>query len=249
MIYLHKILPLIMSPLFIALIAFVIAVLFRSRRAGMAGLCIILLFSSAFTASFLTRFVEKNDPPIAIETLAEADAIIVLSGMVSHSFIGGKSNYDFGDATDRLFAGIALAKADKAPKLIFTRGQMPWSTGKPEGEILAQKAIEFGIERARIFLSPYAQNTEQEAIGLSDILTASDSRIILVTSAFHMPRARSIFTNYGFEVISFPTDHQTFSKKITFQDFLPQAGALNKSSFAIREMMGRAYYAIKLAVQ
>ena len=248
MIYLHKILPLLISPLSISLLASIIALIFRSRKAGMAGILTLLIFSSPLTASLLTRYIEKDDPPIAIEAMPEADAIIVLSGMLRHSVINGKSNYDFGNATDRLFGGIALANADKAPLLVFTRGLLPWSTGRPEGEILARKATEFGIATERILLSPIAQNTEQEAKGLSDMLGASGERIILVTSAFHMPRARAIFSHYGFEVISFPTDHRTTSQSITFQDFLPEADALTNSSQAIRELMGRLYYAAKLSL-
>ena len=46
---------------------------------------------------------------------------------------------------DRLFAGVQLVKARKSELLIFTRGQMPWSTETPEGEILREKAMELGI--------------------------------------------------------------------------------------------------------
>jgi len=248
MIYLHKLLPLLVSPLFIALIAIGIGMIVRSRHMGMAGIVILLIFSSPFMASQLVKYIEKDNPPISIDSIEKADAIIVLSGMLHHSFINGASNYDFEGATDRLFGGIALAKADKAPKLIFTRGILPWSTGRPEGEILAQKAAEFGIDRGRIFLSPAAQNTEQEAAGLSRQTGSSDRNIILVTSAFHMPRAYDVFTAYGFTVTAFPVDHRTSSKAVTVQDFIPQAKALERSSEVIRELMGRAYYGLKLAM-
>ena len=248
MIYLHKIFPLLISPLAISLMILVVAILLRSRRIGVGGILILVFFSSPFVAAQLTKFIEKDNPPVTIESIADADAIIVLSGMLHHSFINGTSNYDFRNATDRLFAGIKLAEAGKAPELIFTRGKLPWSTGRPEGEILAEKAAEFGIDRARISLSPAAQNTEQEAAGLSRQLDRQKQNIILVTSAFHMPRAYDIFTAYGFAVTAFPVDHRTSSKTITAQDFIPQAGALYSSSKAIRELIGRAYYALKLAM-
>ena len=72
-------------------------------------------------------------------------------------------------------------------------------------------------------------------------------KIILVTSAFHMHRAKNIFEKENFHVIPFPVDFR--SKKNYYAEgiyspfkFLPNAQSLNDSSFAIREIIGRIYY-------
>ena len=98
MIYLHKIFPLLISPLAISLMILAVAILLRSRRIGVGGILILVFFSSPFVAAQLTKFIEKDNPPVAMESIADADAIIVLSGMLHHSFINGTSNYDFRNA-------------------------------------------------------------------------------------------------------------------------------------------------------
>lgn len=70
-------------------------------------------------------------------------------------------------------------------------------------------------------------------------------RIILVTSAFHMPRARMLFERQGFEVEPFPVDFQNSDRpKITILSFVPSAQALTKSEMAMREGVGMLYYSI-----
>jgi len=70
-------------------------------------------------------------------------------------------------------------------------------------------------------------------------------RIILVTSAFHMRRARMLFERQGFEVEPFPVDFQTSDRPTTtVLSFLPSAQALAKSETAMREGVGILYYSI-----
>jgi uncharacterized SAM-binding protein YcdF (DUF218 family) len=66
-----------------------------------------------------------------------------------------------------------------------------------------------------------------------------------VTSAFHMPRAAGLFERQGFDVVRFAVDYRVEERQTTPMTFMPDADALDKSSDAIRELLGRAYYAIK----
>jgi len=70
-------------------------------------------------------------------------------------------------------------------------------------------------------------------------------RIILVTSAFHMRRAKMLFERQGFEVEPFPVDFQNSDRpNITILSFVPSAQALAKSEMAMREGIGMLYYSI-----
>ena len=70
-------------------------------------------------------------------------------------------------------------------------------------------------------------------------------RIILVTSAFHMRRARMLFERQGFEVEPFPVDFQTSDRPtLNILSFIPSAQALAKSETAMREGVGMLYYSI-----
>ena len=73
----------------------------------------------------------------------------------------------------------------------------------------------------------------------------SGPRIILVTSAFHMPRAKMLFERQGFAVEPFPVDFQNSDRpSTTILSFVPSAQALAKSETAMREGMGILYYSV-----
>ena len=74
------------------------------------------------------------------------------------------------------------------------------------------------------------------------IRNLDNPKIILVTSAFHMPRAQLVFEAAGINVIPFPVDFIIGAQKITFMSFIPSAGSFASTSFFVREMIGRTYY-------
>jgi uncharacterized SAM-binding protein YcdF (DUF218 family) len=154
-------------------------------------------------------------------------------------------DYEFSEASDRIFAGINLFKEKKAPKLILTRGKLPWSVGIPEGEYLKEIAINNGISENNILLTENVENTDQEAKAIKKLLSDDKSKVLLVTSAFHMPRARIVFEAAGINVVPFPVDFQKELSKITFMSLVPTAKSLYDTSFFVREMIGRVYYNLK----
>lgn len=179
----------------------------------------------------------------------QAGAIVVLSGILTA--VEGESGLqtEWLDP-DRYFGGLALYKAGKAPKLIFTRGQLPWTDNiEPEGEYLKRKAIEDGIPSSEILLTDIVENTEGEAIATRALLKDNDdAKILLVTSAFHMPRAMDVFLAQGLDVVPYPVDFKVRAEKTTFMAYLPSASALAQTSLYVREMLGRAYYNVKNAL-
>jgi uncharacterized SAM-binding protein YcdF (DUF218 family) len=69
---------------------------------------------------------------------------------------------EWGEAADRIFAGIDLFKLNKAPVLVLTGGKLPWSIGVPEGEYLRDVAIDLGVPKKDILLTENVENTDQE---------------------------------------------------------------------------------------
>jgi uncharacterized SAM-binding protein YcdF (DUF218 family) len=89
------------------------------------------------------------------------------------------------------------------------------------------------------------EDTEDEAVAVKELISPSN-RIILVTSAYHMFRARMLFEKQGFDVIPYKVDYKTVgNKQLTFIDFLPSAVNLESTEIGIREIIGRIYYIIK----
>ena len=245
MIYLHKILPLLASPLFLIIILVLWGSLYRSKRAGLAAISILVVCSLPVLSNKLIFYLEKDYFIGSTTSVKTADAIVVLSGMVRTIEGANGLVYEWGEASDRIFAGIDLVQKNKAPVLILTGGKQPWSVGKPEGEYLRDMAEKLGVPSGIIFLTANVQNTDQEAKAVAKLLNKEVPSIILVTSAFHMPRAQMVFEAAGIAVSPFPVDFLSNADNTKVMDFMPDAEAFRDTSFFIREIIGRLYYKLK----
>lgn len=240
MIYLHKILPFLFSPLVITLLLVVYGVFRNKKRYSVAGLILLYASSTFVVADFLFEKLEGQGLKTEAKDAPRVDAIVVLSGMMMYVQGANGSVAEWDDA-DRFFAGIDLYQAGKAPRLIFTGGVLPWEqTSQSEGAVLKAVAQQIGIPEASISVSGDAQNTEQEAVAVRTML--SSSKILLVTSAYHMPRAKHEFERQGFEVNAFPVDFKVRAKAFTPMDILPDPRALRLVDIVVRERIGRVYY-------
>jgi uncharacterized SAM-binding protein YcdF (DUF218 family) len=159
--------------------------------------------------------------------------------------VGDSTYVEWGDP-DRFFEGIALFKAGKAKNLVFTGGKMPWDKAKKtEGDILKEYAISNGIPSEKILVTKDVENTADEALAAKELIGPS-KRIILVTSAYHMYRAKRLFEKQGFIVIPYEMNYKASSHiKITFMDFLPNATNLELTETGISEVIWRVFYFFK----
>jgi len=247
MIYLHKLLPLIVSPLGLLISLMLLALLLRRQWPVYWALLFVLVCSFPLTARSIWVGLESEYPYQPMSALPKADAVLVLSGM-----LGGFETQDgyvteWGDP-DRFFVGVQLVKLGKADRLIFTRGQMPWSESPPEGEMLKQKALEMGVSPDQILLTSIVSNTAEESLAVKDLMAKYGlTKIILVTSSFHLPRAKLLFDKAGVDTYPYPTDFKAASRDVTWLHFIPSADAFKATSNGIREYIGRFYYWLKYA--
>tara|TARA_Y100001968_G_scaffold329853_1_gene380188 strand:+ start:307 stop:951 length:645 start_codon:yes stop_codon:yes gene_type:complete len=203
-------------------------------------------FSIGLIADLLWKFVEYPWQRIDENNAPSADAIIVLSSGGRPQAPGKANIFEWGDP-DRYFAGIRLFQNGKAPRLFFTGGATPYDEeSKDEGTLYKEHAISLGIPSDAVLTTNKIFNTAQEALAIRRNLNQinSSSEILLVTSAFHMKRAKKLFERQGFIVHPFPVDFKT-SKISRWQSpyqWIPNAGSLNRSSRALRELVGRTIY-------
>lgn len=231
MYYLHKVLPVFLSPIFVVFLLVIVGALTSNKKVCILAACLLYIFSTPFFANESIRFVEGYAVKRHVSEVSNAEAIIVLGGMLTTAPTKEKSSLEWMDP-DRFFAGVDLFKAGKAPKLIFT-----------ENEYQKEFAISMGIPESSITLTNKVRNTEDEAKAIKQLLLQEGSRIILVTSAFHMDRALILFEWAGFEVEPYPVDFKVKPKrKYDLMEFLPDSEALVNTSLAMREAIGRLYY-------
>jgi uncharacterized SAM-binding protein YcdF (DUF218 family) len=229
----------------LVIIVILIGLIKNKKKLIYISLGVLYILSTPIFSNNFFKLVEGSEYRKPISAIDSADAIVVLSGMLEINDVGDSTYIEWGDS-DRFFGGIALFKAGKAQKLVFTGGKMPWDKAKKtEGELLKEHAISNGIRFEKILVTKDVENTADEAVAIKE-LVRPNTKIILVTSAFHMYRAKRLFEKQGFIVIPYKVDYKAAgSSTVTVMDFLPSAGNLGMTESGMREILGRVFYKIK----
>ncbi|MEB3242740.1 MAG: YdcF family protein [Cyanobacteriota bacterium] len=242
MFVLSKLLPLLVLPLGLALLLLAWGIGRRRWAPVRAALALLWLFATPLTAQLLWRWVERPWQPLRPETMPTAAAIVVLGGG-RHPAPGPLRRTEWVDA-DRFFGGVDLFRTGRAPLLLFTGGAITLARDLPtEGEAHRQVAQTLGLPPRALAVTPYVRNTAEEARAVAARLPRG-SRVLLVTSAFHMRRAQALFARQGLVVVPYPVDFQARgawagSVLKDFRYWFPSADGLEGSSRALREMVGR----------
>ena len=245
MIYLHKFLPFIVSPLGLVCLLLLIGLWWRQIKWIALALVFLLIFSLPLTSFLIWKSLEAEHPYKPVEVLKKHQAVVVLSGMLD----GFKAEEEWvtqWNDTDRFFAGLQVLEAGKAELIIFTRGKIPWMELPPEGERLKALAIQMGVDSDQILLTEIVENTADEAQAVLELTEAHGiSSVILVTSSFHLPRAQLLFNQAGVINEAYPADFKFLYRPYDWLSFLPNAEAFFWTSSGIREYIGRLYYWIR----
>ena len=105
-----------------------------------------------------------------------------------------------------------------------------------------------GLASEQILLTSVVSNTAEESIAVKSVMEQNGfNEIILVTSSFHLPRAKLLFDEVGIETYPYPTDFKAANTRLDWLDFIPSADAFRNTSSGIREYIGRLYYWLKFA--
>lgn len=219
---------------------------FRGRRrwsvgCGVAGVGIVLFYSSPLVGAWLLRTLEDDFEPIPVAAYPRVDAIVVLGG-VTLPPIPPRLTVEVNGAFDRLLHGVRLLKAKKAPLLVLSGGVIPSLTGSdlPEAERLRTLARELGVRDESLLLESESRNTHENAVFTASLLRKRNlnPRILLVTSASHMSRSVAAFRGEELVVIAAPTDIRSVPRPFTLARVIPSADALQQSSIALKEYIG-----------
>lgn len=175
-----------------------------------------------------------------VAELAKAPAIVVLGGAVCPPELGG-SEIDLNSAADRVWYAARLFHAGKAPMLILSGGYDPERNAYSEARAMATFLADLGVPTQAVVLEEQSRNTRQNAAFSAALLKARGiDRILLVTSALHMPRAVALFTAQGLQVIPAPTDFEgSQTPPPGILAWLPDALALDASGRAMKELVGK----------
>ncbi|BAO43696.1 YdcF family protein [Thiolapillus brandeum] len=236
-----KLLPLLVYPLGLSILLLLGALLWQ-RRKPLATLFVVTavmllwICSTPRFSDWLMATLEDDYPPTSASTAPEADAIVLLGGMI-RGRVPGADLPDLSDSVDRLFHAAALYRAGKAPVLVLTGGNAEGY--EPEAVAMGRVLETMGINREVMVLEDKSRNTHQNARNTAPILNSLQAHsILLVTSAYHMSRAMMEFRDKGVKVYAAATDYRVVDTPRTMLDWLPSSGALNQTTIAIKEYLG-----------
>jgi uncharacterized SAM-binding protein YcdF (DUF218 family) len=230
--FLSKLLPLFVYPLGLVCVLMVVALITLWKRPLTATLClvgalgILILSSNGWVVNQLVRSLEWQHIPD--QPLPQAEAIVILGGAIKPA-IPPRPWIDVMESGDRAIYGAQLYKEGKAPLLILSGGRIDWKGGgPPESADMAKLVEALGVPSTAILQDPDSLNTYENAVNVKAILQDQGiNRILLVTSAMHMPRSLRIFQKQGIETIPAPTDFQVTEQELQEPQATPQAIILN----------------------
>lgn len=208
-------------------------------------LFVIVLFIFCGGSSYITNKLlwklENQIPLIMPET---ADGIILLGGSFKHLEEPLQLNQSsFNETSDRVIEALNLLNSYPDLKLLsFANIGLIQKNNLNEAKLVELFFKRFGIDNNRIIAEPIARNTYQESIAISKYLHENGGNWILITSAFHMPRAITLFQSRELNkavIYPYPTDFTIDNPKINFDFHLSN---LNKVRRLVHEMFGLIAY-------
>lgn len=190
----------------------------RSHRAGgrglvVAALLLLLLCGFKILPDALLAPLENSSPEVAADAdLSGYAGIVVLGGALES---GRFSQYHqqplLNASAERMTMAVTLWRRHPQLRIVFTGGEVEFfGSGPSEAERAQQFFDSMGVPRSALTLETRSQNTFENAV-LTHNLQGLDPQKpwLLLTSAWHMPRALGTFKKAGWNVTPYPVDFRT----------------------------------------
>ena len=226
----------------------VLALVMKRRRLalwmGSFLLTLLVVLAILPLGDLLLQPIERSYP--AEPLLDEVDGIIVLGGSENARASAFWGQLQLNEAGERYSAALALARRFPQAQLLFTGGSGALrdlgGAETSEADMAGRFFRDQGIELARLLLEGQSRNTVENArLSLARATPAPEETWVLVTSAFHMPRALRTFEAAGWTgLVPWPVDYRTSA----FNDGVGWNLTYNLQvlNTAIREKVGQISY-------
>jgi uncharacterized SAM-binding protein YcdF (DUF218 family) len=246
MLYLDKLLSQLAYPLGFSMVLAVLALVLLiagRHRSGLSvlsvGILWLALWSIPIVSDGLRLSLEDRFAREPVGALPMVDAVVVLGGGIR----GGPPDWpdpDLGRAADRVWHAARIFHAGKAARVVVSGGFMPWAgERRTEADAMLHFLADLGVPPDAILPEGRSRNTRENALYTAEILSAEGiGRVLLVTSALHMPRALATFRAAGVDAIPAPTDFEVMPEPAHLIRWLPDAEALSDSTRALKEYVG-----------
>ncbi|MBF0530715.1 MAG: YdcF family protein, partial [Deltaproteobacteria bacterium] len=185
----------------------------------------------------------ENRFPRVVTLPDQIDGIIVLGGGIDSLVSKGRRQVTLNDQGDRVVTLAALAKRYPSARLVYAGGR--WSLGSDwlKEALPAKPALSsLGLDPERILLESQSANTRENAVYARELAQPKiGEKWLLVTSAWHMPRAVGVFRKVEWPVIPYPVDYRA-TGEYSWRSTFSLSQGLTSLSLALREWTALAKY-------
>ena len=240
----------VLSGLLTTLIAFLPVTPKRTtwvRRFAFSTVLLLFLTATPILSHIYIALLEGRYDPFTPTPTSKFDAVVVLAGGVFHKGSLRPADETSEPSRQRTACGAELWLQGLAPKLVLAGGDATvLRTGPPESREMKRWALRLGVPESFIQVEENSRTTYENAVQSKAIL--GPAHILLVTTAYHLPRAVGLFEKQGFTVTpvacGYESTHhpqQAWEHKTVF-DFIPTVRALIVSTQTIDEVAGILVY-------
>jgi len=202
------------------------------------GVALYYLLSIQPTADFLISPLEDKYPPFNVTKVTDIGYIVVLTNPAVQKDYSDLNIFGT-SSSERVIEAMRLYFLLEEPRLLFSGGGgnpfLKTTFTKPLSSFLSA----VGVKREKVRYEIEARDTFENALNTKEII--GGERFLLVTSAYHMPRAMAIFRKLNMDPVPAPCDYRGKHRN-TPLSFFPNAGNLEKSTRAINEYLGIIWY-------
>nr|WP_210340313.1 YdcF family protein [Microvirga splendida] len=231
------------------LLGLVLSLFKRLRRLGIALSLAFTLATIALgllpVASYILLPLEERFAPFRDDGRS-VDGIILLGGAVEAADSKARGSLVANESAERVLDTTQLAhRYPNARILISGGGGTVFGDGAAEAPIIADYFKSIGIDPARILVEDRSRTTAENGVYSKELARpAEGERWLLVTSAWHMPRAVGVFEKVGFPVTPYPVDFRTGGGSRVHGPFAFISEGLRRLDIGAKEWAGLiAYYA------
>lgn len=206
--------------------------LFRRICYGL-GICLLLIFSSPILYNAYARWWQPS--PVLLPGNSGYCFGIVAGGFGS---VDADGNGYFNSSSDRFLQTVKLFQTGDVKHILISGGNSKINDHSfGEAHWAKRQMIQFGIPDSVIFVEDASKGTAENASNSKRILDSLNASqpVVLITSAFHMPRARSLFEHAGLQIIPYPCNYTEGRGPLKLSGIIPSFQTLFGWSRYIKE--------------
>ena len=229
------------------LLGLVLALFRRLRKPGI-GLALVMTVATIAlgllpVSTYLMAPLEERFPPFSDDG-KPVHGIVLLGGAVDASDSVARGRIIANEAAERVLETIQLAhRYPQARILISGGGGTVFGDGVGEAPVIADYFKSIGIDPARIVVEDRSRTTSENALYSRELVKPNEGeRWLLVTSAWHMPRAIGVFEKAGFSVTAHPVDFRTGGGSNNLRLFAFVSDGLRRLDVVAKEWTGLIGY-------